>query len=73
MSSTSSDSGLLEPVYRTVTPGYGSHEDTSMDVIGWIVLLGILTLLFPLIPLFVAAVLVGKAIAAVRSQTGQLT
>jgi hypothetical protein len=60
-------------VYRTVTPGYGSHEDTSMDVIGWIVLLGILTLLFPLIPLFVAAVLVGKAIAAVRSQTGQLT
>ena len=69
MSSTSSDSGLLEPVYRTVTPGYGSHEDTSMDVIGWIILLGILTLLFPLIPLFLGVVLIGKAIAAVRSQT----
>ena len=69
MSSTSSDSGLLEPVYRTVTPGYGSHEDTSMDVIGWIMLLGILTLLFPLIPLFLGVVLAGKAIAAVRSQT----
>ncbi|WP_281284934.1 DUF7535 family protein [Halonotius terrestris] len=37
MSSTPSERGLLEPVYRTVTPGYGSHEDTSMDVIGWIV------------------------------------
>ncbi|TQQ80742.1 DUF7535 family protein [Halonotius roseus] len=69
MSSTSSDSGLLEPVYRTVTPGYGSHEDTSMDVIGWIMVLGILTLLFPLIPLFLGVVLIGKAISAVRSQT----
>ena len=69
MSSTSSDSGLLDSVYRTVTPGYGSHEDTSMDVIGWIILLGILTLLFPLIPLFLGVVLIGKAIAAVRSQT----
>ena len=73
MSSTSSESGLLEPVYQTVTPGYGSHGDTSMDVIGWIVLLGILTLLFPLIPLFLAAVLIGKAISAVRSQTGRAT
>jgi hypothetical protein len=69
MSPTSSDSGLLDSVYRTVTPGYGSHEDTSMDVIGWIILLGILTLLFPLIPLFLGVVLIGKAIAAVRSQT----
>ena len=70
MASASSDSGLLEPVYRTVTPGYGSHEDTSMDVVGWLVLLGVLTLLFPLIPLFLAAVLVERAIATVRSQTG---
>jgi len=44
-----------------------------MDVIGWIVLLGIFTLLFPLIPLFLAAVLIGKAIAAVRSQTSRET
>jgi hypothetical protein len=44
-----------------------------MDVIGWIVLLGVLTLLFPLIPLFLAAVLIGKAISAVRSQTGRAT
>ena len=73
MSSDATDSGLIDPVYRTVTPGYGSHGDTSMDVIGWIVLLGILTLLFPLIPLFLAAVLIGKAISAVRSQTGRAT
>ncbi len=44
-----------------------------MDVIGWIVLLGIRTLLFPLIPLFLAAVLIGKAISAVRSQIARAT
>jgi hypothetical protein len=67
MSSAQSDPGVLESAYRTVTPGYGSHGDTEMDLVGLVLFLGILTLLFPLIPLFLLLVLGSKAIKAVRS------
>jgi len=67
MNSEESDPGILESAYRTVTPSYGSHEDTGMDLIGWIVFLGAMTLLFPLVPLFLVFVLGAKALRAIRS------
>jgi len=67
MSSAQSDPGVLESAYRTVTPGYRSRGNTEMDLLGWVLFLGVLTLLFPLIPLFLAVVLGTKAIRAVRS------
>jgi hypothetical protein len=70
MSSDATDSGLIDPVYRTVTPGYGSRGDTEMDVIGWFVLLGIAVLLFPLLPIFLVLVIIGRIGRAVRSQIG---
>lgn len=65
--SPQSDPGVLESAYRTVTPGYQSHGDTEMDLLGWVVFLGIFTLLFPLIPVFVVLVLATKAVRAIRS------
>lgn len=58
------DSGVLESTYRTVTPGYKSHDDTGMDLLGWVLFLGVMTLLFPLIPLGLAVVGLGKLAAA---------
>ncbi|WP_321168132.1 DUF7535 family protein [Halobaculum saliterrae] len=49
------DAGLLKTTYRTVTPGYTSHSDDGMNVIGWAVFLGMFVILFPLLP-FVALV-----------------
>jgi hypothetical protein len=65
--SEQSDTGALESAYRTVTPSYGSHEDKGMDLIGWVVFLGVMTLLFPLVPVFLALVIGVKLIRAVRS------
>lgn len=67
MSSAQSDPGVLESAYRTVTPGYGSHDDTEMDLLGWVLFLGVLTLLFPLIPVALVLFLAVKAAKAVRS------
>ncbi|WP_253736483.1 DUF7535 family protein [Halohasta salina] len=58
------DTGVLESTYRTVTPGYGSRDDTGMDLLGWVLFLGVFTLLFPLIPLALAIVGLGKLAAA---------
>ncbi|QZY00345.1 DUF7535 family protein [Halobaculum rubrum] len=59
------DAGLLKTTYRTVTPGYTSHSDDEMNVVGWAVFLGLLVLLVPLLP-FVAVVWgVSKVIEAI--------
>ena len=63
-----SDTGVLESTYRTVTPGYGSRGDTGMDLLGWVVFLGVLTLLFPLIPIGLVVVVLGKLIAAIDTR-----
>lgn len=68
MSNAQPDPGILESAYRTVTPGYKSHGDTGMDLIGWIIFLGILTLLFPLIPIFLLVIGVGKLLSRLRKQ-----
>ena len=44
------DPGAVEKVLRTVTPGSKGHRDTSMDTIGWVILLVVVVLL-PLIPI----------------------
>ncbi|ATW88678.1 hypothetical protein halTADL_1926 [Halohasta litchfieldiae] len=68
MSNEQSDPGVLESAYRTVTPGYKSHDDTGMDLIGWVVFLGVMTLLFPLIPVFLLVVGVEKLLVRLRKQ-----
>ncbi len=67
MSSAQSDPGILESAYRTVTPSYGSRGDTGMDVIGWIVFLGVMMLLLPLIPLYLAFVIITKVVQTAKS------
>ncbi|MFC7136263.1 DUF7535 family protein [Halobaculum litoreum] len=51
----SDDAGLLRTAYRTVTPGYDSHEDDEMNAIGWAIFLGVVAIMLPLLP-FVAIV-----------------
>ncbi|SDM04898.1 hypothetical protein SAMN04487949_0647 [Halogranum gelatinilyticum] len=72
MSSESDDSepGVLKSAYRTVTPGYKSHPDTEMNVIGLAYFLGILVLLVPLLPFIVLVWLISKLIELVADQTG---
>ena len=62
------DAGPLTEVYRTVTPGYTSHSDDEMNVVGWAVFLGLLLILFPLLP-FVAVIWgVSKVIETVTGE-----
>jgi len=64
------DGGLVTTVYRTVTPGYGSRSDDEMNAVGWTIFLGLLVILFPLLP-FVAVVWgVTKVIEAITGDAG---
>ncbi|QSG08050.1 DUF7535 family protein [Halapricum desulfuricans] len=60
-SETSEDSAVVEAL-RTVTPGYSSHRDVEMDVIGWSVFLGLVVLLVPFLPLLIVVWLISKAL-----------
>ena len=59
------DPGAVEKVLRTVTPGSEGHWDTSMDTIGWVILLGVVVLL-PLIPIVLVGWLGLKIVGFVR-------
>ena len=59
----SSGSTLPEPL-RTVTPPSRTHPDQGMDIIGWGVLLGLLVILFPLLPFILIVWLISKATEA---------
>jgi hypothetical protein len=61
----SSDSILPEPL-RTVTPPSGTHPDESMNIIGWLMLAGLLVVLTPIIPLIGVVWLLSKATDALR-------
>ncbi|MFB6156123.1 MAG: hypothetical protein ABEJ22_09525 [Haloferacaceae archaeon] len=54
MSQTESE-GVLARAYRTVTPPMHGHVEPEMDVIGWIIFLGLVVIMLPLLP-FVALV-----------------
>lgn len=60
------DPGAVEKVLRTVTPGSKGHRDTSMDTIGWVILLGVVVVLLPLIPIVLVGRLGLKIIGFVR-------
>ncbi len=53
------DSRLPEPL-RTVTPPSGTHPDAQMDVIGWLIFLGLLILLLPVLPLLLVVWLISR-------------
>jgi len=54
------DSRLPEPL-RTVTPPSGTHPDAQMDAIGWLIFLGLLVLLLPVLPLLLVVWLLSRA------------
>lgn len=56
----SQDRSLLPKPLRTVTPGSRPHHDEGMDVFGWGILLGLLVLLFPLLPFIAIVWLISK-------------
>lgn len=47
-------------------PGSKGHRDTSMDTIGWVILLGVVVVLLPLIPIVLVGWLGLKIIGFVR-------
>jgi len=53
MSGTEDDPGAVTKALRTVTPGAKGHQDISMDTIGWVIFLGLLVVLVPLLPFLV--------------------
>jgi len=60
------DPGAVEKVLRTVMPGSKGHRDTSMDTIGWVILLGVVVVLLPLIPIVLVGWLGLKIVGFVR-------
>lgn len=53
MSRTGDDPNAVTKVLRTVTPGSRPHRDVSMDTFGWVLFLGMIVILVPLIPFLV--------------------
>lgn len=66
MSRAEDDPGAVKKVLRTVTPGSAGHRDISMDTFGWVLFLGILVILVPLIPIVLVGWLVLKLGGFVR-------
>lgn len=56
--------GLLKRAYRTVTPGYGSHSDSTMDSFGWTIFLLMIVLVVPFLPLLIVVWAVTKVLDA---------
>ncbi|MHC3436889.1 DUF7535 family protein [Natrialbaceae archaeon A-gly3] len=54
------DASTPEAVLRTVTPPYRGQPNRSMSTIGWIILIGLLIVLLPLLPAAIALWLVVK-------------
>jgi len=67
MSDSDDDSRLPEPL-RTVTPPSGTHPDASMNAIGWLVFLGLLVILLPVLPILLLIWLFSKATEALQSE-----
>ncbi|WP_324665889.1 DUF7535 family protein [Haloarcula sediminis] len=65
--SDDADGSRLPGPLRTVTPPSGTHPDAQMDAIGWVILLGLLVLLLPVLPILVVVWLIN----AVRESLGQ--
>ena len=61
----SNGSALPEPL-RTVTPPSTTHPNESMDVIGWVIFLGLVVVLTPLIPIVAVIWLIAKLQESLR-------
>ncbi len=55
---------VLPKPLRTVTPSSRTHPDRGMDSIGWGMFLGLLVLLFPLLPFILIVWLISKVTEA---------
>jgi hypothetical protein len=58
----------VKRVVRTVTPPYRSHGDAEMSIIGWLLFLGMLFVLVPLVPFLVAYLVVSRVWSYVSGQ-----
>jgi hypothetical protein len=71
-----SDSNAIEEprpvtkVLRTVTPGSRPRRDVEMDSIGWMLFLGMVILLVPLLPFFLIVWAIGKTLDFLQAQRG---
>lgn len=65
-----SDPGLVTKAYRTVTPGYRSHEDTGMHAVGLAYVLVLVVLLVPLLPFVLIVWAVTRLVEYVISLPG---
>lgn len=69
MASDAADQPLPKRALRTVTPPYGGRSDTEMNLVGYLLLAGLLVLLVPLGPFILFAWLLAKARGAYREPT----
>ena len=64
--------GTLTRVYRTVSPRYEGRPDVEMSTIGWVMFLGLVVIVVPLLPFIVAVWAVGKVLDVLtRSDDGE--
>ncbi|MFB6139239.1 MAG: hypothetical protein ABEJ26_02245 [Halosimplex sp.] len=60
----------VKKVIRTVSPSTGYRPDAEMDSIGWMLFLGLVILIVPLLPFLVIIWLFGKALDFLQAQRG---
>ncbi|WP_224270292.1 DUF7535 family protein [Haloprofundus salinisoli] len=70
MSSDDETPGLMTKAYRTVTPGYRSHPDTEMNVIGLTYALLLVILIVPLLPFMVIVWLLTRVFERIERRRG---
>lgn len=66
MSQAEDDPGAVTQVLRTVTPGSKGHRDISMDTFGWVLFLGMVVILVPLLPILVVGWVLTKVFGFVH-------
>ncbi|PSP84549.1 hypothetical protein BRC96_05355 [Halobacteriales archaeon QS_6_64_34] len=55
------DGSSLPDSLRTVTPPSGTHPDAEMGAFGWLIFLGLLVLLLPVLPILAVIWLLDRA------------
>ncbi|KTG10741.1 hypothetical protein AUR64_05990 [Haloprofundus marisrubri] len=70
MSSDDETPGLMTKAYRTVTPGYTSHPDTEMNVIGLTYALLLVILIVPLLPFMIIVWLLTRVLERAERRRG---
>ncbi|MFB6079676.1 MAG: hypothetical protein ABEJ81_01555 [Haloferacaceae archaeon] len=58
----------LTRAYRTVTPPYVGRPDAEMNTVGWMLFLGVVFLLFPLLPVILVVWLLSKLVETVAGR-----